>query len=289
MHLMVHEIDSLDFRHNSNSNIMSHCIGCSSCIIQSFSSNSSGGTNNKHQLNDTSGIMCDVCKKEDRNKKWWQANVKPEHGTASNHTTYANLAKLPDGTWIVAKLRAHKQQVRSRVKQIKQLEATISMLKSESNEVKTKIPPEIDGKPGAIQWILGMILNKVEDEKNGSSNEKKRKKEVIDQIVMSLLNDALKDEEKDSPYNMDEAQFSPKVFQVVMKIWLWSPAAYKDLHKSGWIISLLSQQRLWDLCCDTMVDEGECISLYMPLGLPWTAWLQDWFSMAFSNAMKWNW
>jgi hypothetical protein len=50
-----------------------------------------------------------------------------------------------------------------------------------------------------------MILNKVEDEKNGSSNEKKRKKEVIDQIVMSLLNDALKDEEKDSPYNMDEA------------------------------------------------------------------------------------
>jgi hypothetical protein len=51
-----------------------------------------------------------------------------------------------------------------------------------------------------------MILNKVEDEKNGSSNEKKRKKEVIDQIVMSLLNDALKDEEKDSPYNMDEAR-----------------------------------------------------------------------------------
>jgi hypothetical protein len=86
-----------------------------------------------------------------------------------------------------------------------------------------------------------------------------------------------------------QIQFSPKVFQVVMKIWLWSPAAYKDLHKSGWIISLLSQQRLWDLCCDTMVDEGECISLYMPLGLPWIAWLQDWFSMAFSNAMKWNW
>jgi hypothetical protein len=51
-----------------------------------------------------------------------------------------------------------------------------------------------------------MILNKVEDEKNGSSNEKKRKKEVIDQIVMSLLNDALKDEEMDSPYNMDEAR-----------------------------------------------------------------------------------
>jgi hypothetical protein len=111
--------------------------------------------------------------------------------------------------------------------------------------VKTKIPLEINGEPGAIQGILGKIMNQVKDENAGSSDEKKRKKEVRDQIVMSLLNNSLNDEEKDSQYNMDEARmfvqgireeiekyakrvtgkdkqirFSPKVFQVAMKIWL---------------------------------------------------------------------
>jgi hypothetical protein len=79
---------------------------------------------------------------------------------------------------------------------------------------------------------------------------------------MSLLHDSLNDKEKDSQYNMDEACMfvqgireeiekyakrvtgkdkqiwvSPKVFQVAMKIWLQSPAAYEDMRKSGWIKS----------------------------------------------------
>jgi hypothetical protein len=48
-------------------------------------------------------------------------------------------------------------------------------------------------------------MNQVKDENMGSSDEKKRKKEVRDQIVMSLLNNSLNDKEKDSQYNMDEA------------------------------------------------------------------------------------
>jgi hypothetical protein len=125
---------------------------------------------------------------------------------ASNHTTFASLAMSPDGTRMESKLKDCKRQVRSRVKQIKQLEATISKLKSKSNEVNTKIPLEINGEPGAIQGILGKIMNQVKDESAGSSDETKRKKEVRDQIVMSLLNNSLNDEEKDSQYNMDEAR-----------------------------------------------------------------------------------
>jgi hypothetical protein len=165
---------------------------------------------------------------------------------------FASLAMSPDGTQMESKLKDCKRQVRSRVKQIKRLETTISKLKSKSNEVKTKIPLEINGKPGAIQGILGKIMNQVKDENTGSSDEKKRKKEVRDQIVMFSLNDSLNDKEKDSQYNMDEARmfvqgireeiekyakqvtgkdnqigFSPKVFQVAMKIWLRSPATYK--------------------------------------------------------------
>jgi hypothetical protein len=200
--------------------------------------------------------MCNACKNENRSKKRRQARVKPEQGSASNHTTFKNLAKSPDGTRLAAKLKDRKNQVISRVRQIKRLEVMISKLKSESNEVKTKIPLEIDGKPGAIQGILGMIMNQVNDENAGSSEEKRRKKELRDGIVMSILNDALNDEQKDNPYNVDKActfvkgireeiekyakrvagkdkqiRFSPKVFQVAMKIWLRSPAAYEDMQK----------------------------------------------------------
>jgi hypothetical protein len=131
-----------------------------------------------------------------RNTKQQQANIKPEHGMSSNHTTFASLAMSPDGTRMESRLKDCKGQVRSRVKQIKQLEAMISKLKSKSNEVKTKIPLEINGKPGTIQGILGKIMNKVKDENAGSSDEKKRKKEVRDQIVISLLNDSLNDKER---------------------------------------------------------------------------------------------
>jgi peptidoglycan hydrolase CwlO-like protein len=62
---------------------------------------------------------------------------------ASNHTRFASLAMSPDGTRIESKLKDFKRQVRSRVKQIKQLEATINKLKSKSHEVKTKIPLEM--------------------------------------------------------------------------------------------------------------------------------------------------
>lgn len=134
MHLMVHEIDSLDFRHNSNSYIMSHCVECRCCVIRSSSSDGSGSTKSKRQLEDASSVTCDTCKNKNRNKKRRQARSKPEQGMASSHATCANLAKSPDGMRLKARLSNRKSQVKSRDRQIKRLEATISNLKSESNK-----------------------------------------------------------------------------------------------------------------------------------------------------------
>jgi poly-D-alanine transfer protein DltD len=147
-------------------------------------------------------------------------------------------------------------------------------MKSKEREVKTKIPTvgENDKKPGAIQGILAKIMDSVADDEKGTPNVKKKKQQARDEIVMFLLNDALEDEEKGSQYNIEEARmfsvgireeidkyakriarkdkqirFSPALFRVAMKIWVRSPAAYEDMRKSGWIMSLPSQQRLRDL------------------------------------------
>jgi hypothetical protein len=59
-----------------------------------------------------------------------------------------------------------------------------------------------------------------------------------------------------------QIRFSPALFRVAMKIRVRSPAAYEDMRKSSWIMSLPSQQQLRDMHHETMVDEGECVSLY---------------------------
>ena len=119
-------------------------------------------------------------------------------------------------------------------------------MKSKEREVKTKIPTvgENDKKPGAIQGILAKIMDSVADDEKGTPNVKKKKQQARDEIVMFLLNDALEDEEKGSPYNIEEARmfsvgireeidkyakriagkdkqirFSPALFRVAMKIW----------------------------------------------------------------------
>jgi hypothetical protein len=68
-YLMVHEINSLDFIHNSISYNMSQCVECCTCIIHSSSSDSSGGQKNKRKIDDESGTTCDDWKKKIRNTK----------------------------------------------------------------------------------------------------------------------------------------------------------------------------------------------------------------------------
>jgi hypothetical protein len=46
----------------------------------------------------------------------------------------------------------------------------------------------------------------VVDDEKGTPNVKKKKQQARDEIVMFLLNDALEDEEKGSPYNIEEAR-----------------------------------------------------------------------------------
>jgi hypothetical protein len=151
--------------------------------------------------------LCEACKKEDRNLKYRQNNYKVEHGHAANSTNLDSLLKSPDYSQIKARFGDRKRQVMSKDQRIKQLEDTIQKMKSKEHEVKTKIPTvgENGRKPGAIQGILANIMDSVVDVEKGMPNEKKKKQQARDEIVMFLLNDAQEDEEKGSPYNIEGA------------------------------------------------------------------------------------
>jgi hypothetical protein len=61
-------------------------------------------------------------------------------------------------------------------------------------------------------------------------NVKKKKQQARDEIVMFLLNDALEDEEKGSPYNIEEARmFSIGIREEIDKYTKWIAGKDKQI------------------------------------------------------------
>jgi hypothetical protein len=108
-YLWVHGRPSIDFEHNSNSYIMSHCGECRCCIIRSHKTRTPAKSKCNHD--ELSRVICKACKKEDRNLKRRQNNYKVEHGHASNSTNLDSLLKSPDHSQIKARFRDRKRQV----------------------------------------------------------------------------------------------------------------------------------------------------------------------------------
>jgi hypothetical protein len=118
LHLWVHDRPSIVFEHNSSSYIMSHCVKCRCCVIRL----SNIRKNSKRDHKEFSSIVCQKCKKEDRNTKQRIDYYKPEHGHASNSTTLESLLMLPNHMRLKARFEDRKRQVKTKDQCIKQLE-----------------------------------------------------------------------------------------------------------------------------------------------------------------------
>jgi hypothetical protein len=116
-YLWVHGRPSIDFEHNSNSYIMSHCGECHCCIIRSHKTRTPAKSKCNHD--ELSRVICKACKKEDRNLNCRQNNYKVEHGHASNSTNLDSLLKLPDHSRIKARFGDRKRQGKSKDQRIK--------------------------------------------------------------------------------------------------------------------------------------------------------------------------
>jgi hypothetical protein len=277
--------EAITFSYDNRSCVLGYCKECHSAVVRV------APESKKRPLNDSSGTVCHLCQDDMMNERRREANKKHKHTDASDHTTFKNLNMSPEKTRMKGRFNSRKRQVRTKHQHIKRLEAMMAKLNSEQSQVKAKLPlPKDDDNPGAIMGVLGKLIELIEEDDKGSKDDKERKHKVRDEIILAMLNDALDDTEKDSPYDVEEARrfvvgireeiekyamvltgkekqirFSPQVFQVAMKIWMRSPATYEELRNAQWIVKLPSQSRLRDLRNETKVEDGESIALYARL------------------------
>ena len=158
-----------------------------------------------------------------------------------------------------------------------------------------KLPVQNDqNDPGAIRGVVDKIVHAIGQEDDLCANTnvdlklaQQLKAQARDEAILAVLNDTLTEDERHSPYSMEDARefvrgirgeiqkyakhiagkekmiiYSPKVIRVAMSLWLRSPAAYDELRDSGWIIHLPSRRTLEQVRHDTKVNEGQSILLY---------------------------